>query len=238
MPIAKLKRHPRATLGLAAMLAVGIGFFIAGRQIDTAALLHQSQHIGDWAAANPVPAMIGFFLFSVVGKIGPVPGGLVVMLSGGFLFGGVAGALLSATGGGLSAMLVTIIGRRFFQGWLLDRHGERIEMVRRALGRDAFWVVMALRLTPITPAWFGNLVPIALPIRAVNVWVATALGVLPISFTVCFLGAELQSLTEVTQLTGAEVFTPQLLIPLFGLAAISLLPIFIRRKLERAQAER
>ena len=237
MPIAKIKRHPHAILGLAALLAAGIGFVIAGRQIDVAAILHQSQHLSDWVAANPLPAMAGFFLFSVLGKIGPVPGGLVVMLSGGFLFGGVAGALLSAIGGGLSAMLVTLIGRRFFQDWLLDRHGDRVEAIRRTLGQDTFWVVVALRLTPITPAWFGNLVPIPLPIHALNVWIATALGVLPISFVVAFLGAELQSLTEITEITPGEIFTPQLILPLFGLAAFSLLPIFVRRRLARIRAE-
>jgi uncharacterized membrane protein YdjX (TVP38/TMEM64 family) len=238
MPISKLKAYPRATLGLAAMLAVGIGFVIASRQLDKADVLHQIQHLSDWVAINPILAMVGFFLFSVVGKVGPVPGGLVVMLSGGFLFGGVAGALLAATGGGLCAMLITLIGRRFFHRWLMDRHGARIEALRRALGRDVFWVVLALRLTPITPAWFGNLVPIALPISALNVWLATTLGVLPISLTVGFLGAELQSLTEVTEITGAQVFTPELLLPLFGLAAISLAPIFIRRKLDQVRADR
>ncbi|MCR9175863.1 MAG: VTT domain-containing protein [Alphaproteobacteria bacterium] len=233
MPIAKLKRHPRAAFGLAAILATGIAFLVASHYIDTATILRQSQAVSDWVAANPIPAVAGYFLFAVLGKIGPVPGGLVVMLSGGFLFGGVAGALLSAIGGGLSAMLVTVIGRRFFENWLLDRHGSRIVAIQQALGRDIFWVVVALRLTPITPAWFGNLVPIPLPIHPLNVWVATALGVLPISFVVASLGSELQSLTEISAVSPGEVFTPQLLLPLFGLAALSLLPIFVRRRLER-----
>lgn len=237
MPIHRLKRHPRSVIGLILLIGAIAAAVIAGDWMDTAMLVDQGRALTRWVGDNTALALVLYLAFVTLGKVGPVPGGLVIILIGGFLFGAIPGALLAALGSGLSAMMVTVVCRRYFVQWLDDRYGDRIQALSRAVGRDAFWLMLAIRVTPLVPAWFGNVVPVPLAIRPAAVWLATSLGVLPICLVVGQLGAELQSLTEIATISPMLLLEPSIIGPLMGLTALSLLPILVRRKLFKAQPE-
>lgn len=238
MPLHHLKRHPRSVIGLALLIGAIAGAFVLGDWMDTAMLVDQGRAMTQWAGENPIATVLLYLTFATLGKVGPVPGGLIVILVGGYLFGAIPGALMAAAGSGLSAMMVTIVCRRYFMQWLDDRYGERIQALSRAVGRDAFWLLLAMRVTPVLPAWFGNVVPVPLTISPSAVWLATALGVLPICLIVGQLGAELQSLTQVAEISPMKLLEPAIIGPLMGLTLLSLLPILVRRWLFKPSPKR
>jgi len=231
MPIRRLKRHPRAAWGVGLMLLAAAALYAVHDRISTQVVMDSGVALSNWVNAHPMLAMPLFLTFATLGKVGPIPGGIVVMLTGGFLFGGIWGGVMASLGAGFCAAGITLLGRRFFADWLDDRFGSRIEGLRDGIGRDSFWLLLAIRLTPIVPAWFGNLVPIPLRISGLGVFAATALGVLPISLVVGHLGAGLGSLAHITRISVGDILTPSIYVPLVLLALFSLAPIIVRRRL-------
>ena len=112
---------------IAAAVAVGAFALATALLVDTHGLLAEAQARQDALAAcvQAHPWLSpGIFLFcAMLGTLTPFPGGLLVMLTGGFLFGSIGGGLLSAAGVVCSACLVCLAGRRLFAS--ADQTGTR-----------------------------------------------------------------------------------------------------------------
>ncbi|MBK1673078.1 hypothetical protein CKO35_07110 [Ectothiorhodospira shaposhnikovii] len=180
-----------------------------------------------WAALHPVATAIGYVITVTFGKVTPFPGGFLLMLTGGFLFGGPLGAVLSATGSALSAVMVGAVGRQLFQAPIQRRWGHRLRRMEAKVNANAFNVILAARLFPLVPAWLINVLPVVFPIPLRHVLVATFLGLLPISFVVAGLGAELSTLAHAETLAMSDILSPGLLLPLGILALLVLTPTLL-----------
>jgi len=92
--------------------------------------------------------------------------------------------------------------------------------------KNAFNYLMVLRLVPLFPFWLVNLAPALLDVRLSTYVVATFFGIIPGTFVYAHVGAGLGAVFE----SGREpdlgvIFQPAVLVPILGLAALSLAPI-------------
>lgn len=186
--------------------------------------------IAGWSEAWPVSAALVFVLATAAGKLTPFPGGAILMLSGGFLFGALTGGLLAAAGSALSAGSVLILGRRLLGGMAERRLGGRFAAIERRMAADGFNYLLALRLLPVLPAWLVNLLPLAVPVPLPTVLLATFLGVLPISLIVAGIGSGLSDLAGAGAFSMELLLRADILLPLAALAGFALLPALLRRK--------
>lgn len=178
--------------------------------------------------ARPMLAAAIYVLVVTIGKITPFPGGFLLMLSGGFLFGAPFGAVLSALGSASSAVMVGVIGRWLFFEAIHRRWGAQLTPYEDTLAANGFNFILAARLFPIVPAWIINLIPVVFPVPFRHVWIATFLGLIPLSFMVASLGEGLSNLTQVEGLSPSDVIRPSLVLPLAGLALLALIPSAVR----------
>lgn len=219
-------RRQRWIAGLAlALVAVIAALAAAGPE----RLLDGSNALTGWTAANPLLAGGLFLLFATLGKVTPVPGGVPVMLSAGFLFGPVVGPALASLGSALAAAGVTAVGRWVFPEAIARFRTGRLARYEAALARDGVLYLAAIRILPVVPAWVGNLLPVAVEIRLRWVFLATLVGVAPLTFVVGGIGSRLQDLAEARHFDAGTLFAPGTLLPLLGLTALTLLPIALRR---------
>ena len=96
--------------------------------------------------------------------------------------------------------------------------------------KNAFSYVVTLRLLPIFPFWLVNigLALVDIPLRTYAL--GTLLGVIPGTFIYSSLGSGLGSIFDRAEAPNLSViFEPQILLPLIGLAALSLVPVLVRR---------
>lgn len=196
---------------------------------DPETLIAASRDLTDWIGRNHLLGAGLFLVFATLGKVTPVPGGVVVMLSAGFLFGPAVGPALAALGSALAAAGVTATGRWVFPDTIARIKGSRFAHFEAAVARDGVAYLAAIRILPIVPAWVGNLLPVAVEIRLRWVFLATLLGVLPLSFVLGGIGSRLQSLTEAARFDLSLMLDPATLLPLLGLLVLALLPVAIRR---------
>jgi len=219
-------RRFRATVAAALLVAMVVAVLAAP---EPSVMLEASRDLTTWIERNPVLGGWLFLVFATLGKVTPVPGGVPVMLAAGFLFGPVMGSVLAALGSALAAVGVTAAGRWVFPDTVARIRGSRFARYEEALARDGILYLAAIRILPLVPAWVGNLLPVAVDIRLRWVFLATLLGVAPLTVVMCGVGSHLQSLTEAARIDMAMLLEPERLLPLVGLVILALLPIVVRR---------
>jgi uncharacterized membrane protein YdjX (TVP38/TMEM64 family) len=117
---------------------------------------------------------------------------------------------------------------------------------------DAFSYLLFLRLVPVFPFWLINLVPALCGVRLATFVAATAVGIIPGTFAIAFVGAGLDSVIAAQQaayhlcLTGGSpdcrlkfhmnaVLTPELVTALAALGVLALIPVAVKHLRARNQ---
>ena len=183
-----------------------------------------------WVARDPMLAGLGYALLYALVVGLSLPAGGVLTVLGGVLFGVVAGAALAVAGASLGAVLLFLIARSTAGRLLTRRARPLIERFREPLERHGFWALLSLRLIPVVPFWLTNLAAALLGMRLLPFAIATVIGIAPATTVLAGIGAGAAEVLARGQAPDLSLLTsPGVLLPLLGLAALSLLPIAWRR---------
>nr|WP_240955986.1 VTT domain-containing protein [Wenzhouxiangella sp. XN79A] len=169
-----------------------------------------------------------------------LPTATLLSLAGGFLFGALAGTLLSwvgaVTGAVLTFLMIRFIAGERLRGLLLrGRTRPLVELIER----DALFYLTILRLVPVAPFFAINAAGATLRVRLPGFALATALGLLPLLAIYASIGAGAESLVELDRIDTSTVLArPELLLPLLGLASLLGFGWAMRRWLQRREAAR
>ncbi len=195
-----------------------------------------------WRDANYLAAAAGYMLLYVIVIALSVPGGAVMTMTGGFLFGLVAGTAMTVLAATTGATVIFLAAKAGFGDALhrrLTAEGSEgvLKRLETGLRANAFNYLLMIRLVPAFPFWLINLAPALLGIPLRTYVAATFLGIIPGTAVYTWVGA---SLGEVFA-RGEEpdlglIFDPIILGPILGLAALAVLPVVIR-KLRGRRAE-
>lgn len=162
-----------------------------------------------------------------------LPGATAATLTGGFLFGVFPGALLNISAATIGAVLIFLAVRAGIgQGMAarIDAGDGRIKRLSDAIRANGFLVLLSIRLVPIVPFFVMNVVPALIGVRVTVFAASTFLGIIPGGLVYTWVGAGLGEVFERGETPDLGViFAPQILGPLLALAALSLLPVALRR---------
>jgi uncharacterized membrane protein YdjX (TVP38/TMEM64 family) len=154
-----------------------------------------------------------------------LPGGLVLSLACGLLFGRALGTMVAVTAATLGGTLVFLAARYLFADAMRKRLGARGERINAGFTRHAFNYLLFLRLVPLFPFFLVNIAPAFTSVPARTYVLATLLGIIPGTFVYVNLG---DALGRLDSLTGALSMNTLGALALLGLLA--LVPVFIRRR--------
>jgi uncharacterized membrane protein YdjX (TVP38/TMEM64 family) len=157
-----------------------------------------------------------------------IPCATFFTILGGFLFGTIAivYAELGTTAGGLILFLAvrTALGSRIAaksSGW--------IKKLEAGFQENAFNYLLTLRLIPIFPCWISNIAAGILNVPIKTFLAATMLGIFPATVIYALAGRSLDTiLMDTSKPLSSIIFTPSVLLPLLGLAILSLFPVIYR----------
>lgn len=181
-------------------------------------------------AARPVTAAAVYLVLYMAVVALSVPEAAVVTVLGGLLFGTWVGGALAVTGAGLGALVLFLAARYALAGIVAERASVLMARMRPGLERDGFFYLLAIRLVPIFPFWLVNLGAAACGMRVLPFAAATLIGIIPGTLVFAGLGEGLRTvLAEGTAPDFMIIFSPRVLLPLLGLAVLSLLPAVWRR---------
>jgi uncharacterized membrane protein YdjX (TVP38/TMEM64 family) len=159
-----------------------------------------------------------------------IPGGAVMTIAGGFLFGPWLGGTLTVFGATIGATAVFLAARYALADLLRDKAGNAIRKMEDGFKENALSYLLFLRLIPVFPFWLVNLVPAFLSVP-VGVYIfGTAVGIIPGTFVYALVGDGVGALLEAGQdVNLGIIFEPKFLLPIVGLAALALLPVLYKK---------
>jgi uncharacterized membrane protein YdjX (TVP38/TMEM64 family) len=218
----------RRLVPLGLLVAAGIAFIAAGghNYLTFAALAENRDWLCDLVVRWGLIA--AFCYIAAYGTLVAlsVPGGAVLTIAGGFLFGTWLGTVCAIIGATLGATGIFLAARAGLGG-LGQRAGPLVGKLEAGFRADAFNYLLVLRLVPIFPFWLVNLVPALVGVRLLTYVLATFLGIIPGTFVYASLGNGLGSVVEDPDL--AIIFKPSVLVPIIGLALLALVPVGYKR---------
>ncbi|MBD0271775.1 MAG: TVP38/TMEM64 family protein [Acetobacteraceae bacterium] len=220
-PAAWRRLWPLALLAAAAALAYALGLH---RWLSFESLGAHRSALAGFVAGSPVLAAFLYVAAYVVVVAFSLPGGAVMTVAGGFLFGPWLGAALAVAGATLGASALFLAARHALAETLARRAGPLLGRVRDELRRDGFWYLLAIRLIPVVPFWLANLAPALAGMPFPAYAAATLIGIVPGTTVFAGIGAGLGRILDAGGRPDLSViFSPGVLLPLVGLAALSLL---------------
>jgi uncharacterized membrane protein YdjX (TVP38/TMEM64 family) len=217
----------RRLLPLGLLVAAWIVFMLAGgyRYLTFSALARNH----DWLCGlvqqwGILAAFVYIMVYTILVALS-VPGGAVLTMAGGFLFGPWLGTLCAVVGATLGATGIFLAARAGLGG-LAHRAGPFIAKLETGFRADAFNYLLVLRLVFIVPFWLVNLVPALVGVKLRTYVLATFIGIIPATFVFASLGSGLANVVEEPGL--AVLLRPSVLGPIAGLVILALVPVGYR----------
>lgn len=210
---------------LAAAYAAGLH-----RMLSWAALGEQQASLLALVAARPATAAAGYVALYAAAVAVSLPGAVVLTVAGGLLFGTALGAALAVAGATTGAMLVFLAARGALGPLLAARAGPWLERLRPRLQRDGFLYMLILRLVPAVPFFVVNLAAALAGVRLRDYAAATLIGIIPATTVYASIGAGIGGALAAGGTPDVGIiFSWPVLLPLLGLAALSALPLLLRK---------
>lgn len=214
------------------LLAAIAGAWASGgtRLVSWGTLARHQWELAAWVDTHPILAPSLYILAYAVVVALSLPEAAVVSVAGGLLFGTLLGGALAIAGSTIGAIVLFLAIRHHLARAVAARGGRLIDRVRAALERDGFSYLLAIRLVPAFPFWLVNLAAGLSGMRLRPYVSATVLGIIPATFVYASIGAGVgKVLAEGGAPDLSIIFSPGILGPLIGFAALSLLPVAWRR---------
>jgi uncharacterized membrane protein YdjX (TVP38/TMEM64 family) len=218
-------------LGLVLVFAFGLQHYLSLQMLRTnRALLLDYVHSHALFAA-------GLYLLVYVAIIAfAVPGGTIMTIAGGFLFGTLEAASLATFGATVGGTILFLAAKTALADWFRTRMGPRVQRFEDGFNKNAFSYLFVSRLIPMFPFPIVNIAAGLIGVNTRTFVIATFFGIIPATVVFAGLGSGLGKLFD----QGHEpnlglIFEPQILYPLLGLAALALIPVIWRAIMARRE---
>ena len=242
-----LKRlWPLVLLFAAGGLVLAMGWH---RYLTLQELAENRQTLRGLMDANMALSLAAFIVLYAATVTLSLPGGAVLTIAGGFVFGWFLGGVASIVGATIGACAAFLIARSSLGDFLAARAVPWLSRFRQGFQEDAFSYLLFLRLVPIFPFWLVNLAPGLLGVSFATYVATTILGIIPGTFAYSLAGNGLDSLIEAQQamhqsclakmgpggqescpyaLDPGALLTPELIAGLVALGLVALVPVMVK----------
>lgn len=179
-----------------------------------------------------------------------LPGGALLTLAGGFLFGWIVGGTVTVLAATAGATLIFLVAKTSVGEALAARAGPWLGRLRAGFQENALNYLLFLRLVPLFPFWLVNLAPALLGVPLGTYVLGTLIGIIPGTFAFSYAGVGLDSLIDAQQsvheecvrqqatnpalechfsLDASALVTKELLIAFAALGAVALIPVLLKK---------
>lgn len=227
-PIFSLKRGAP----LLVLIAGLIGFFAFGLDdyLTLSSLREHRDTLVAFAARYGLLANLAYAAVYAVVVAFSLPVATLFTLVSGFLFGTLLGGATAVLGATIGASLLFLAAKTSIGDALEARAGPAMKKMEAGFQKNAFSYLLFLRLVPLFPFFLVNLAPAFLGIRLRTFFITTFFGIMPGGMIYASAGNGLSAVLD----SGADpnfalYGKPEILVPILGLAALSLIPIVYKK---------
>lgn len=224
-----LTRHlPLIAIALAAV----IGFFTLRDYLTFETLRDNRDLLIGWRDSHYGLVALGFVAIYVAIVAFSLPGAAVASVTGGFLFGLVAGTgfnVLSATIGAVAIFLAARWGLGKTLNARLEASEGTVRKIKDGLRDNEVSVLLLMRLVPAVPFFVANLLPALVGVKFRNFVWTTAVGIIPGAIVFTWIGVGLGEVFDRGESPDLSLlWEPHILGPLLALSVLAAMPIVLR----------
>ena len=227
---------PRLTLArllpLCLVVAGLIAFFAFGfhHYVDFYVLKEHHDWLGEQVGRHAVLSAIAFMALYAAMVALSVPGGSLMTIAGGFLFGPLVACIYVVVSATVGATIIFLIAKTALGDVLRARATPFLRRMEAGFREDALSYLLVLRLIPLFPFWLVNLVPAFLGVPLRTFVIGTFFGIIPGTFVYALVGDGVGALIELGQEPDLyAIFAPRFLAPIIGLVLLILAPVLYKK---------
>lgn len=243
-----LRWLPLGIIALVMVLVFATGWH---RSVSFEALVLHQQRIAAFIAEHRVEAL-GIYVAIYMSVVAlSIPGALIMTLSGGFLFGPLAGGAAAVVGATLGSTVLFLAARSSLGAALRDAARGSVARLADGFRDNAIAFMLFLRLAPVFPFALVNLAAAIFGIPLLVFVLTTLIGIVPATFAFALAGSSLGQLIDGQReaflacidagrtdcritLDLTALMSRNMLIALAALGCAALLPIVARKVFRRA----
>ena len=228
-------RSPRGRALRVALLALFVGvvlaFFALGgqRSLTLDAVKANRDALLAFTQQHFATSLVVAFAVYAGATAFSLPGGLLLSLTVGFIFGRWVGTGLVVAAATVGATLVFLAARYIFADAARRRLGAWGERINAGFTENAFNYLLFLRLVPVFPFFLVNLAPAFTSIPLRTYVAATLVGIIPGTFVFVNVGQTLGRIESLSGLVSTETLGAFALLGLFALVPVLLKRVGSRR---------
>jgi len=194
------------------------------------ALRENREVLMNFTQSNVVAAAALFIAAYALTTALSLPGGAVLSIAGGFLFGSIFGTAWVVLGATIGAVGIFLAARTALGDFLKAKAGPWLKKMEAGFQDNAFSYLLVLRLVPLFPFVVVNLVPAFLGVKLRTFALETFIGIIPGSFVFASIGAGLGSVFDRgDSFSPANALTPEIIVALVGLSVLSIIPVAYKK---------
>ena len=225
------KRLTWTIVALLALVAIFAWRYLGvGDLLTLESLKNSREALGAYVKANPVGSAAAYFALYVVMAAASVPGALIMTLAGGAVFGLGLGLLLVSFASSIGATLAFLVARHLLRDSVQARFGKQLAPINEGVARDGWLYLLTLRLVPVFPFFFVNLVMALTPMAAGRFYWVSQLGMLAGTAVYVNAGTQLASINSLKDVVSPGLLGSFVLLGLFPLVAKAIVNALQRRK--------
>ncbi len=158
-----------------------------------------------------------------------IPGGAILSLAGGFLFGTLKGTILVIIGATTGASMIFYAAKSIFKELFKKKTAPFLNKMEKGFQTNAANYLLFLRFIPLFPFWLINLAPAFFQVSFWTFFWTTCIGITPGSYIYTQAGSGLGKIFEKGEdFSMDHIFNFEIKIALFLLALFILIPICIK----------
>lgn len=206
------------------LIIASIKFFDLDTYFTFENLKAQKDVLATFVNENYLLTIFLFILVYMVSVAFLIPIATVLTLSGGVLFGAVAGTVFVNIGATIGAILAFLFARYIMGKKVQVKYGKQLEKFNSELETNKYQYLFSLRFLPIFPFFLVNFLCGVTKLDLKSFVITTSLGIIPGSFVYTYAGSKLSEIDSL-----GDIFSKEILSAFVLLGLLTLLPVAVKK---------
>ena len=225
------KNLSRAVLVILLGMVMGAFFYFdLGRFLSFEYLKTQQAAFQTYYEQNPLQTVALYFVTYVVVTALSLPGAAVMTLAGGMMFGVMVGTVAVSFASTLGATLAFLVARFMLREYVQNNFGDKIAAINKGVESEGAFYLFTLRLIPAFPFFVINLVMGLTPLRTLQFFVVSQIGMLPGTIVYVNAGTQLGKLESLKGILSPSLILSFVLLGIFPLIIKKVMALIQKRR--------
>ena len=219
-----MKNNTRNAVLLVILLAVIIGLRLSGigEFLTFESLQRNKDSLLAFVRDNAVTSVLIYILVYVAAIALNLPGGAVLTIAGGFLFGTFPAVVYVNIGATCGAALAFLSARYLLGSRLQESYGTQLVKFNKEMEQNGVRYLLTLRLVPVFPFFLVNFLSGLTRVPLSSFTWTTAIGIIPGTAVFAYAGHQLETVHSV-----GDIFTGKVLFAFLVLGIFMVAPVII-----------